>query len=44
MSQGVHTVDSWLTVVEVVVIRDVQQHTDGHDVYDDMALVVAKHY
>jgi hypothetical protein len=36
-------VDSWLTVVEVVVIREVQPYTDGHDVDDDMALVVAKH-
>jgi hypothetical protein len=37
-------VGSWQTVVEAVVLRDVQQHTDGHDVDDDMALVVVKHY
>jgi hypothetical protein len=35
-------VDSRLTVILEIVIRDVQQHIDGHEVYDDMALVVAK--
>jgi hypothetical protein len=35
-------VDSRLTVVLEMVLRDVQQPIDGHEVYDDMTLVVAK--
>jgi len=35
-------VGSWLTVVKEVVIRDVQQHIDRHEVYGDMTLTIAK--
>jgi len=38
----VRTVGSWLTVVKAVVIRDVQQHINGHEVYGDMTLVIAQ--